>query len=192
MTNSSRKLGLMEKVFESSEWCNIVKADGFLPFLCGSDLTKLDKEGSWVAMDKTEEPIYLALGLTHKEHTYPNAIDRSGLPHKDLFFKCLKRYKWSNEQRRDILLHDANIMLNISQYYTEDIHQVNTACITRLGQGVIGEDKFVPGLALSLGDEEATGVRALHLDVYLFFILEVWGITIVWQFYDPEDPSIDS
>jgi hypothetical protein len=77
--------------------------------------------------------LYLALGLGSKKKHVPLFDYDDGFPHKVLFFECLRPWKW-RKMDMDIIIENANIELNVSEYYRSRQDTLNHGNGSRLAR----------------------------------------------------------
>jgi hypothetical protein len=139
----------------------MVKSE-LIPLLIGIDLEKYNENGV-ISTTGRKRP-YLALGMAIKQNKEALSQYPNGFPHRDLFLKGLKAWKWVNRDTYDILIKDSNIELNISEYFkggevfiTNPVH--NALRLVRelphaSTEGDITKRHTI--LAISYGDEDPT------------------------------------
>lgn len=96
-----------------------MEEDDMVILLFGADLEDIAPNGSIKNAERHTQQsplVYLALGVTGKDD-YVLRHYAAGLPHRDLFFKCLRPWRWLSEETKDIVIDELNIAVNISEYY---------------------------------------------------------------------------
>ena len=197
LTSTDAKAIILDSIFAKKEWIDQMATLGVSPVLFGIDLEKFDPKQ--VAVNERNEtrnkPPYLALGLVTKTTEHAIGEFGDGFPHKELFFNCLKQWKWANESQCNILIEETNIELNVSEYDRQiGVNCLATAIVNksdpiRLIRRKPDSDPENPtnyiGGVVHLGDgdpEEMCLVYFGHGSSLM--LLKIWGHQSLWQFRD--------
>jgi len=186
---SDKKEVIFSRVFARQEWQERMSELGFITLLTGSHIKKVAEEKpvsglGGEANGRTSS--YLALGLATEKSIEPLGLYPGGFPYRDLFFECLRPWKWLNEDRYDILIIDTNIQLNISEYYrqapgTGRILVTHPADVSQLTDGPCAagekESKSHTTYVIANGDENPARIRSYCVENHrlLFVLFELWG-----------------
>ncbi|KAH6883895.1 hypothetical protein B0T10DRAFT_463259 [Thelonectria olida] len=193
---SCDKSAILNRIFSKTKWKEEMASLGFTALFIGVHLERFDENGSVSdsAADMGNAPAYLALGLVTKECEVPLAEYPKGFPKRDLFFDCLKPWKWANEQQCDILIEESNIELNISEYYKTifgatllanpaDSHRLTKERPDAAAEKYINRKHIT--YAISYGDEDPGQIELFYYNEdCLCIMIRVWGEYRLWQFID--------
>jgi len=190
-------------VFAEPKWENEMSKLGFHVVWIGSDLERFNQDGRLADLDTNETNnadalAYVALVLVTKEDEYPLGQHPNGFPFKELFFNCLKPWKWSNERNHDLLVEDSRLELNVSEYY----RRINGGIVATNRAKPFSLVKARPGAefegsitekylthVINNGDEPPGkiivfpyGATNSEPDNCLFVLVDFWKKRRMWQF----------
>lgn len=113
------KEAICNALFSRPTWLDRMLEEGLVPLLVGNDLEEISEDGftntRQATVDKADIA-YLLLCFAKADSKNPHQKHSAGLPHRDLFFECLKPSQPWGRGRDHVLLTDLNIVLNVSDY----------------------------------------------------------------------------
>jgi hypothetical protein len=195
-TTSIKNQAIFGRIFAQTGWQEAMAGLGFTTLLIGSDLERFSDDGTVLDGDASSgAPAYVALGLAVEKDVVPLASYLKGFPHKELFFQCLRPWKWSNEDRHDVLIEGSNLELNVGEYYKR-AGNLTLACaadISRLAKerpsASETEDITEKHTTLAISDcgESPTRIVLFYYkepeNNQLLVMIELWGRDRLFQFF---------
>jgi hypothetical protein len=191
---------ILSQLCANPAWEIQMRQDGLVILLIGADLDKFDAKGSIKTPEQPTNhviPVYLALGIAGEQNDIALGDHKSNFPHRDLFFKCLKPWRWLNEEAKDIVIEESNIGLNISEYYR--VPHTRTAMTNVCDARRLSREKPDAASAKCINDKYYThavsnghsNIERIMLFRYgdkddCLFMLIYLGITkLTWSFVSP-------
>ncbi|KAH6874216.1 hypothetical protein B0T10DRAFT_465887 [Thelonectria olida] len=176
------KVLLVEKsVQKSPKWREELAKEGLIALVFRGHDTEVATNGP--STDEPGEPPYMVLCLAKESAIYPIGDYDAGFPAKELFLELLTPWEWADEERKEILLKESNILLNVADYFKDGPTDVDQ---TVNGAKLIGTTDQVDGqrlVAISSG-ESPKDIGLIRGEGALFISANLWGDPKAWQFRD--------